>query len=279
VRIDTERLIADALPEVNAIHVRPPRLAVTKARVDVATDDRLQAVQMTATRTVASLEARAPLPNLLALIENLMEHTTPPVRVSRRTLLEMLRRSMTLREAMKNPQEYATQMARILKEKLADQLAAGIQYVPIDEWYDLSQLQDEIISTKELVPAEKSVYDQVVCDSGPERAFVDGLERHDAVKLYIKLPGWFTVPTPIGEYNPDWAIVMQDRDAHGRPTGETLYLVRETKDTLNLDELRKDEKRKILCGARHFARALGTDYQVVTKARELPKDGYCPPLR
>lgn len=76
--------------------------------------------------------------------------------------------------------------------------------------------------------------------------------------------------TPIGEYNPDWAIVVEPRDAHGEPTGEQmLYLVRETKGTTNLDDLRPDEKRKILCGKRHFKDALSVDYKVVTSAEEL----------
>jgi type III restriction enzyme len=96
------------------------------------------------------------------------------------------------------------------------------------------------------------------------------LERRDDVKLYLKLPAWFTVPTPIGEYNPDWAIVMEKRDEYGQPTEKPLlYLVRETKSTPNLDELRPDERRKIRCGERHFTEALGVDYRVVTRATEL----------
>ena len=76
--------------------------------------------------------------------------------------------------------------------------------------------------------------------------------------------------TPIGEYNPDWAVVVEPRDAHGEPTGEQmLYLVRETNGTTNLDELRPDEARKIRCGEKHFKDALGVDYKVVKSAEEL----------
>jgi len=87
------------------------------------------------------------------------------------------------------------------------------------------------------------------------------------VRLYVKLPTWFRVDTPIGEYNPDWAIVM---DGPGGPEGEPLlYLVRETKGTTHLDDLRPDEQRKIRCGRRHFKDALGVDYAVVRSAQEL----------
>lgn len=124
---------------------------------------------------------------------------------------------------------------------------------------------------KYLVPSPRGLYDQVVCDSEVERRFVDELEHRADVRLYIKLPGWFAVPTPVGEYNPDWAIVLKERDAHGdgvsgRPL---LYLVRETKSTKALDALRPDERRTIICGRAAFEGALGVDYAVVTAAGEL----------
>ena len=103
-----------------------------------------------------------------------------------------------------------------------------------------------------------------------EKEFVEGLEKRDDVKLYLKLPRWFTVSTPVGNYNPDWAIVMEERDAFGQPTDKSLlYLVRETKSTTHLDDLRSDERRKILCGESHFKEALGVDYRVVTTSNQL----------
>lgn len=90
----------------------------------------------------------------------------------------------------------------------------------------------------------------------------------EAVKLYVKLAGWFTVSTPIGDYNPDWAIVLEKKNDDDE-VEDILYLVRETKDTRNLDELRPDEKRKILSGKKHFEAALGVNYDVITSAEEL----------
>jgi len=161
---------------------------------------------------------------------------------------------------------------RLLKEKLADQLVDGIHYEKIDEWWEMARLEAEISSWEEcLTPADHSVYDHVVLDSGVEKQFVEGLEKRDDVKLYLKLPGWFTVQTPVGEYNPDWALVMEPRDSHGQPTGEPLlYLVRETKDKDFDRNARANEARKVKCGERHFAGALGVNYKVVTLASELP---------
>ncbi len=77
-----------------------------------------------------------------------------------------------------------------------------------------------------------------------------------------KLPPWFVVDTPIGGYNPDWALVKEDTD------GVHLYLVRETKGTTDLMKLREAERQKILCGERHFE-ALGIDYEHVASAAEV----------
>jgi type III restriction enzyme len=112
-----------------------------------------------------------------------------------------------------------------------------------------------------LVPAEHSLYNPVILDSGPEIEFLRALEDRKDVKLYVKLPRWFTVDTPVGTYRPDWAIVIEPVDDHGQPTGERqIYLVHETKDTTTPDKLHPDEWRKIQCGKRHFKDALGVDF-------------------
>jgi type III restriction enzyme len=274
VKIDSEKLIRDVIAELNRVEIQPPRVTIAKARVDVSQEGAFEALQMSAAKTVLDLAGRYPLPNLVEIMANLMEHTTPPVRLTRRTLLEIMRRApQSCKQAMvDNPNGFATAAVAIIKEKLADQLVEGIQYEKINAWYEMTQLDTEISSWEDyLVPAGRSVYDHVIYDSEIERQFIEGLEKRDDVKLYLKLPAWFMVPTPIGEYNPDWAIVMEDRDEHGQPTDKPLlYLVRETKSTHKLDELRPDERRKIRCGERHFTDALRVDYRVVTSARELP---------
>lgn len=274
VRIDTEKLLAEVVPAVDEMEIRPPRVTVTKAQMQVGAEDMFQALQMSAAKTVVGLAGRYPLPNLIAIMENLMERTTPPIRLTRRTLLEVFRRTSNKQAALENPHEFALGAVRIFKEKLADHLVNGIRYEKNGEWYEMSQLEgDEVIESwmEYLVPAKRSVYDHVVFESDVERDFVEGLEKRDDVKLYFKLPGWFTVKTPVGDYNPDWAIVMEERDEHGQPTGKPLlYLVRETKAEDWKTALRPDERRKITCGERHFKDALGVSYKVVSRVGELP---------
>ncbi len=276
VRVDSGKLIQDAAIELSKIEVKPPRVTVLKAAVKVSDEGAFEALQMSGAKSVLDLSGRYPLPNLTGIITNLLEHTSPKVCLTRETIIEILKRLDPPAQKMflENPHEFATAAVSVIKEKLADQLIEGIQYEKINQWYEMSQFEDIEAWEDYLVPAQWSAYDYVICDSDTEREFVQGLEKRQDVKLYVKLPSWFTLPTPIGTYNPDWAIVLEDRDEHGNPTGKPcLYLVRETKDKTDINKLRADEKRKIACGRRHFKDALGVDFKVVTSASDLPDGG------
>lgn len=274
VKIDTEALVADVVAEVDKLDIRPPRVTVSKAQVQVVAEGAgaFTAAPMTSSKTALYLPGQHPLPNLVEIMADLMEHATPPVRLTRATLLQIFKRTKKQKAALDNPQEFAMAAVRVVKEKLAEHLVNGIQYQKINAWYEMAQLEDSVEEWLDyVVPATNSVYDHVAYESDVEKEFVRALEARDDVRLYWKLPGWFKVPTPVGDYNPDWAIVMEDRDAHGRATGKSLlYLVRETKGDNWRTDLRPDERRKIKCGERHFAGALGVNYKVVSKAGELP---------
>ena len=267
VEIDSEALLAEVLPKLNAMKISPPKLRVAKAQVEVGgSDDRFSAVLMGDRGRDVAGEKRG-IPNLVELMGSLMEHTTPPVRLTRRTLLEVFKRTKIQKAALANPHEFATVTVRILKGVLADHLAKGIQYEKDGTWYDMELLEVEIPGWMDhMIPSRRSVYDHVVWQSQTEKAFAEALDNDDRVKAFIKLPSWFTVRTPVGEYNPDWAIVMEPRDEHGqRRDGPLLYLVRETKD-VGLPgtggSLRDSERRKVHCGEKHFKHALKVDYNV-----------------
>jgi type III restriction enzyme len=270
VRVDSEKLIDDVVTALAVVDIDPPRVAVTKVALEPSPENAFEAIQLSGAKTALDLAGRYPLPNLVDILANLMEHTTPSVRLTRQTLLEILRRAPHPRELVENPYEFALAAVRLIKDRVAGQLIDGIQYVPIGEGYEASQLDVDIETwLNHVEPAEKSIYTYVIYDSEIERQFARDLEAMDQVRLYIKLPAWFTVPTPIGEYNPDWAIVKEERDAHGEPIGEKLFLVCETKGTPHREELRISEQRKIYCAERHSESALDVPYQVVTNAKDL----------
>jgi type III restriction enzyme len=171
---------------------------------------------------------------------------------------------------------------RLLKEKLADHLVKGIKYEKTGEWFAMEQILDatevEMFAKYMVEPdesKEQAIYDLVPCDSGIERQFVTDLEARNDVRMYVKLPKWFTVPTPVGDYEPDWAVVLDPPDVTGEPL---LYFIAETKESPNLGVLRNKARHKIECAAAHFGSkqykkkgALeGVEYKVVVTAGELP---------
>lgn len=157
-------------------------------------------------------------------------------------------------------------------------LVDGIKYQRIgDESYYAQQL----FETEELrgylnnmVAANKSVHEQVIYQSDTERTFAEQLEKNEAIKVYAKLPGWFKIPTPLGPYNPDWAVLVEKDGA------ERLYFVVETKSSLFTDDLRDKESAKIECGKAHFkALTVGDNparYEVARTLADLLARGEMP---
>lgn len=266
VSVNTDQLISDVVEALDETEIRSPRITVTKAQVQVDDEDVFSAMQMSQAKTVIDLAGRYPLPNLIDTMMHLLENTTPPMRVTRKTLLQIFARTKKQQAALDNPHEFASVAVRFIKDKLTDQLIDGIKYEKIDEFYEMCLFEDEIESWKNhLVATERSLYDHIVFDSKNEREFVERLEMLDFVKLYVKLPAFFKVSTPIGTYNPDWAIMIDDPEQQE----PKLYLVRETKSSIDPNDWRPDEKRKIHCGRRHFKEALGVNYEVIESADEL----------
>jgi type III restriction enzyme len=255
VTVNSDNLVMKVLPELDLLSVQPPRVTVVASDVGVV-EGEFVARQTGAARTVEVLDRDGPLPNVVDLIGELMTNANPPVRLTRSTLNRMVAGITDKSKLMVNPLEWATRAASKIRDSVADELVEGIAYFKTGEWYEMKRiLEDEDIElfcrfVGQPDPAKnKTIYDLIPCDSGVEAKFVNELEARADVHLYVKLPLWFTVPTPVGEYRPDWAIVMDDPDGNGKPV---LYLVAETKAHLEKRALRTDEWRKIECGAAHF---------------------------
>ena len=197
-----------------------------------------------------------PLPDIINYLQRETELT-------RKTIVEILIESKRLEEFAINPQKYMDTISIIIKKELHKLMIDGIKYERIAEQSWSMQLfkDEEILSyLNNRFNVKKSVYDAIVYDSEIERKFAQELDIREDIKLFVKLPGWFKIETPIGEYNPDWAIVKHE--------DHTIYLVRETKGTKDYLKLRNSEADKINCGKKHFA-ALGVSFEVVTSSKEI----------
>ncbi len=175
--------------------------------------------------------------------------------LTRRTLVAILKDSGTLDMFKKNPQRYMEDVCKIITANMKAMLVDGIKYTKLgdDEYY-----AQELFDTEELtgylehnmIEAQKSVYEYVVYDSDNEAEFAQKFEANEDIKLYAKLPDWFKISTPLGSYNPDWAVLI------GKDGDKKLYFVIETKANVSEQALRQTEYQKIKCGKKHFE-ALG----------------------
>jgi len=150
-----------------------------------------------------------------------------------------------------NPQAFIESCIEVINLQKRLFIIDGIKYEKIGEkeFYDQKKIEEEDLVgylSRHLVASSKSAYEHTLCDSDVEVNLAQEFEASDNISLYTKLPSWFKVPTPLGTYNPDWAIL------YNQGTEEQLYFVTESKGTVFDEHLRPIEKGKIHCGKEHF---------------------------
>ncbi|WP_301387120.1 type III restriction-modification system endonuclease [Thalassolituus sp. UBA2590] len=249
VDFDTNALIEKCAEEIKInLQVGKARFTYRKAKTEI---DRGGVHTEQVQETTSVYESRAfDLPDLITYLQN-------ETNLTRRTIVAIINKSGRLESFKNNPQKFIEQAANIIKSQMRLFIVDGIKYQKIgdDQFYG-----QELFETNELfgylkdnmVKAEKSVFDHVVYDSDIELEFASAFERNEDIKLYAKLPGWFKIDTPLGGYNPDWAVLIEQ---DGK---DKLYFVVESKSTLFSVERRPEENAKIKCGFAHFE-ALGND--------------------
>jgi type III restriction enzyme len=259
VDFDVEALAKKCAEEIkDNLQVGKARFIYRKAKAEI---DRggVHAEQVQETASV--YESRSfELPDLITYLQN-------ETNLTRRTIVKIINDSGRLESFKNNPQKFIEQVSTIIQHQMRLFVVDGIKYHKIgDEHFYAQELfsDNELFGylQKNMVESQKSVFDHVVYDSDVELEFATAFERSDDIKLYAKLPDWFKIDTPLGTYNPDWAVLIE---VDGK---EKLYFVVETKSTLFTDALRPTEKAKIACGKEHF-KALGKEVEfAVTNAFE-----------
>lgn len=244
VEFDNLKLLNDC---ADAIKSCPP---ITKTRAqfrkaDIAIGkEGIEATETAIGESVSVYEANIELPDI---ITDLQDKT----HLTRKSIVQILRDSLRLQDFLRNPQQFIDYCSEAINRTKRLALVDGIKYTKIGEHHFYAQelfKQEELKGyLKNTLEVQKSVYTHVVYDSSSvEKSFAEELEKNEKVKVYAKLPPWFKVPTPLGSYNPDWAVVVENEGE------EKLYLVVETKGSIWWDDLRHLEGAKIKCGERHF---------------------------
>lgn len=185
---------------------------------------------------------------------DLLGEISEQTRLTRRTCAAILTgiNPVTFAKFKQNPEQFITEASRLINEQKATVIVEHLTYDTVEDRFD-SAIFTENQTAQDLSKAgeklKKSVYDYVVTDSKIERRFVEKLDLSNEVVVYSKLPRGFSIPTPVGDYNPDWAIAFRDDATHIRH----IYFVAETKGSMSSLQLKTIEKGKIKCARKFFA--------------------------
>lgn len=281
VRLDTPELITacvNALQDTSQ-YPRVQRPKVRSARADLLISR--AGVQARATgvgERQATAESAPVVPDVYAFLQR-------RVRLSRGTLFAILDQSGRLDELLVNPQAFLDMAATAMNDCLQELLVQGIEYREIGgHRYKMTLLGEQpdayldnvfpsadatVALCKTVLQAhplheDKAAFDCVITDSDVENQFARDCALDERVRLFFKLPPAFRIDTPLGDYNPDWAVVFDGEAGQAR-----VCFVAETKSGTRHKQLRRDEKLKITCGRKHFALAPDVQFEAVDSLRML----------
>ena len=262
---DTVELITVASKAVKELPaIAPPSIRSTKVNV-LMTDSGIE-TSYVGDKVEHYGNFKWVIPDVLGYIQSKTDLT-------RHTLLQILEKSERIDDILINPQLFMDLCSQAIQRALSDLMIDGIQYQKIgNSEYEMRLFDEQELEiylndfSFKVSDKSKTLYEEYVpLDSAVESRFAKDCESSEQIKFYFKLPGWFTIPTPIGRYNPDWAIVFED--------DKKIYFVAETKDTgtksVDLSKLHRSEQQKIKCGKAHFKQFDDVKYKVVNKLGEL----------
>ena len=253
VDFETEGIIRKAIASLDmSLHVTALQIAITSGTLEkIQSKEALearQAMQVGKTDSVKVEEAVASGVRY-DLVGELVQRTG----LKRKTIVAILKgiQPETFEKFRRNPEEFIIRAGNIINEQKAIAVIEHIAYHKTDQCYDVSVFSEHELRGRigiDAIQSEKSLYDLVVVDSqGIEKNFAEELERQKAVEVYTKLPRGFYINTPVGKYNPDWAIVFREDGI------KHIYFVAETKGSEDTTQLRGVEQAKIECAKRHFS--------------------------
>ncbi|SNQ61009.1 conserved hypothetical protein [Candidatus Methanoperedens nitroreducens] len=256
VEYDTSELIEKATKAVEQMPtIKKALISTTKTALQF---DEFGIIANTKASSTTSLDGIFKIPDILFYIQERTELT-------RSTILEILKGSGRIGDMLINPQLFLDNAIISIKDVLYELMIDGIKYEKIGaKEYEMRLFEEYEIHINDLTftisKQDKTIYSNVIpLDSSVEYDFAKECESRDDIEFYFKLPFWFKIKTPIGSYNPDWALIKKNE--------KTVYFVAETKSAGQ--ELKSSEKRKIKCGHAHFKEFDDINFRQVSTVAEL----------
>lgn len=253
---DTNDLIKKAAKKIAEITISKPKLIRSKAAIGIKKDSVQAELKSEAAREIFNnIET---VPDILSYIQN-------KTKLTRDTICRILIESGRIEDVFINPQQFMDKVCDCVINVLNEMMVDGIKYEKIagacyDQMlFDNEELSDYLDDLFEVSKKEKTIYDYIKIDSDIEKEFARACEQRDDIKFYFKLPFWFKIETPLGTYNPDWALVYEN--------DKKVYFVAETKGVNNIDDpsLSDAERFKIKCGKNHFKQFADVEFKAPVK--------------
>ena len=256
---DTGELIKRAGKKIKDIAVSRPKLIRSKADIEIdAASVKAELTSQSGKELFGEIHG---IPDILSYIQG-------KTRLTRDTICRILIESGRIEDVFINPQQFMDKVSEEIINVLREMMVDGIKYEKIaGSYWDQMLFESEELSGYlddlfKVAKKDKTIYDYIEVDSTIEREFTAECEKRDDIKFYFKLPFWFKIETPLGTYNPDWAIVFEN--------DKRIYFVAETKGTTRLDDLTPNEQDKIKCGRKHFENFKDVEFKApVTKLSDV----------
>jgi type III restriction enzyme len=258
---DTQDLIKCSAKEITKMQeIRRPEIKSVKVGIDIEQEG---VSTFIISEKKYKYSSKTPdIPDIIGYIQNKTELT-------RTTIARILKDSKRIPEILINPQQFLDLVVKGIKYQLNEIMIDGIKYEKIaGKCYEMLLFDKEEIEiyldklVYNVKNENKTIYSNYIpLDSSIEYQFAKDCETREDIEFYFKLPGWFTIETPIGKYNPDWALIFSNE--------KKIYFVAETKSTTDEHEHRPEENLKIKCGTAHFREFNDVEYKVVSSVGEL----------
>src|SRR3989338_6226449 len=240
VTVNSQKLIDGCAEHIARLNIPKPQIKVERAGLDITIEG------IEARRLGSDSQKITDKKKLIDCINFIKEET----KLTRNSVVEILAKAGNFNSLINNPDRFSFDAAQIIKTELIKNYIEQIAYEIIPEIYHADEFKDDDGYQDSVCNVDRSIYDAIVYDSNVEKDFALKLNGDERIKLFIKLPNLFKIETPLGGYNPDWAIVTVKRDLHGQESDEKIFFVIETKG--DVDNLRPIEAGKIHSAKKHF---------------------------
>ena len=251
VDFDTDELVRKSIDSLD----RKLRVSKIYFKVETGAMEQIKSKEELVSGASFVKEKSASYGNVIAVSSNvkydLIGKLVDETGLTRKAIVQILQRIKpeTFEQFKINPEEFIIKAAAIINDEKATAIIEHITYDVMDDKYGTDVFTDPTIKGRlgvNAMKAKKHLYDHIVYDSSNEQAFATELDTNTNVAVYVKLPDGFYISTPVGHYNPDWAIAFYEG------TVKHIYFVAETKGSMNSMQLRLIEESKIHCAREHF---------------------------